>query len=98
MSEASDPFDGYEFDPRDADPVTPEQAGIKCSFCHEGFTVEELDDPNLTYIEVASWVTGPKLQSPVMREQTGRRAHKSCIDKALDGEAADQQPLPGFED
>jgi hypothetical protein len=71
--------------------------GTRCTFCHELFTPEELDDPDATYIEVSSWVTGPKLQSPVLRSHTGKRAHKDCVLKQIDGEAPDQEPLEGFE-
>lgn len=69
----------------------------RCSLCKKDFTAEELDNPDLTYVEVRSWVTGKKLQGPVLRERTGERAHTSCIKKLIDGEAPDQEPIPGLE-
>jgi len=68
-----------------------------CAFCHGDITADELDNPDLIYREVASWVTGPKLQSPVLREQTGRVAHVKCVHKVLEGVAPDQDDLPGLE-
>lgn len=68
-----------------------------CCMCFESFTPAELDDPNEIYREVKSWVYGKKLQSPVLREQTGRLAHSYCIEKVLDGQSPDQKPLPGLE-
>lgn len=64
----------------------------RCHFCGEG--IENLDDPDAIYREVSSWVTGPKLQSPVLRSHTGRIAHATCVRKLLDGEAVDQEPFP----
>lgn len=72
--------------------------GIICAICLGEFTPEDLDDPELTYTHVESWVTGPKLQGPVLRRQTGKKAHTRCIHKIIDGEAADQEPLPGLGD
>lgn len=72
--------------------------GRLCHFCLKPFTAEESDDPDATYRQVESWVTGPKAQSPVLREQTGRRAHKACIDKLIDGQAVDQDRIPGLEE
>lgn len=72
-------------------------AGIRCPFCMKGFTVNEIKDPDATYREVSSWVTGPKSDSPVMRDSTGRRAHTDCIKRLQDGIAPDQEKLPGIE-
>jgi len=65
--------------------------------CGNPITPEELDDPEAVYREVTSWVHGPKLQGPVLRTQTGRLAHRACVQKLIDGEAVDQEKLPGFE-
>ena len=72
--------------------------GTTCAMCGIMLTSQDLDDPDAIYREVSSWVTGPKLQSPVLRLRTGRIAHKTCIEKLLDGEAPDQEPVPGLED
>jgi len=60
-----------------------------CAFCHKPV---EADDPTV-HREVISWVSGPKLDSPVLREQTGRLACESCIHKLKLGQAVDQEPL-----
>jgi hypothetical protein len=60
-----------------------------CAFCSNRL---DLDDPD-NYREVISWVHGPKLDGPVLREQTGRMAHKDCIDKLRQGQAPDQEKL-----
>lgn len=70
--------------------------GKICSMCREKFFSGEKDDPDAIYVEVSSWVTGPKLQSPVLRSHTGRYAHSRCVQKVLDGEAPDQEPIPGL--
>lgn len=76
----------------------PEGKPRCCAACGERISASDLDDPDSIYVEVKSWVTGPKLQSPVLRERTGQLAHKDCIIKMLDGEAPDQQPIPGMEE
>ena len=68
-----------------------------CAMCSEEVTPEQVDDPMATYREVVSWVTGPKLQNPVLREQTGRIAHAECVKKMIEGQAPDQKPLPGLD-
>lgn len=60
-----------------------------CSFC---FKLTDQDDPE-TYHEVTSWVNGPKLDGPKLRQQTGSIACKSCIDKLVVGQAPDQEGL-----
>jgi hypothetical protein len=62
---------------------------MNCFFCNKHVDLD--DDKN--YREVLSWVSGPKLDSPKLREQTGRVAHKDCIDKILLGQAVDQESL-----
>lgn len=61
----------------------------RCWFCLEMVT---LDDPD-TYRQVTSWVNGPKLDGPVMREQSGLVAHKKCVDNLVNGQAPDQPGL-----
>ena len=61
----------------------------RCHFCAGAVS----DDDETAYREVTSWVHGPKLDGPVLREQTGRVAHKACIDKVAHGQAADQPEL-----
>ncbi len=65
--------------------------------CGNPITAKQLDDPDALYREVTSWVHGPKLQGPVLREQTGRLAHKDCIEKLINGESPDQEKIPGLE-
>ena len=68
-----------------------------CSLCDREISAAELDDPEAVYREVTSWVHGPKLQGPVLREQTGRIAHADCIKKLIEGQAPDQDRIPGLE-
>jgi hypothetical protein len=70
---------------------------VQCAECYLPISASELEDPDAIYIETAAWVTGPKLQSPVLRVHTGRKAHRTCILKRIDGEAPDQLPIPGLE-
>lgn len=67
-----------------------------CSLCFLNLTSDEVDDSEAVYREVTSWVHGPKLQGPVLRHQTGRLAHKVCIEKQIEGQAVDQETLPGL--
>lgn len=60
-----------------------------CPFCTRTGP-DTSGDPESFYTEVRSWVTGPKLQSPVLREKTGRVAHRECIENLVKGQAADQ--------
>jgi hypothetical protein len=62
---------------------------MQCAFCPE--QVDETNPEN--YHEVTSWVSGPKLDGPKLREQSGRVAHKKCIDNLVHGQAADQPEL-----
>jgi hypothetical protein len=94
MPEAQEPFDRLIEQMNRTEAV---RDGRACLFCPDEFTAEELDDPDAIYREVAAWVHGPKLQSPVLRIQTGRIAHKRCIEKLLEGQAPDQQSIPGLE-
>lgn len=68
-----------------------------CAFCFEQLSAQEIDDPEAVYRQVTSWVHGPKLQGPVLRMQTGKLAHKPCIEKLINGQAPDQQSIPGLE-
>jgi hypothetical protein len=62
----------------------------QCAFdC--GQPVDTDDEDN--YVEVTSWVNGPKLDGPKLRQQTGRVAHKTCVDKVVHGQAPDQPDL-----
>lgn len=81
-------------------PMSQEEHGVfthTCPLCSLTIAPEQLDDPDAIYREVKSWVTGPKLQNPVLREQTGNVAHAVCIKKLLEGQAPDQKPLPGVD-
>lgn len=50
------------------------------------------EDPD-NYRQVVSWVHGPKLDGPVLREQTGNMAHSECVQDAINGLAPDQEKL-----
>ena len=71
--------------------------GKFCAMCWEEIDSALKDDPEALYHEVVSWVTGPKLQSPVLRTQSGRLAHASCVHKVLDGQSPDQESIPGID-
>jgi hypothetical protein len=60
-----------------------------CAFCFQPVDQDDTDN----YHEVASWVNGPKLDGPKLRQQTGAVAHKSCVDKLVQGQAPDQEGL-----
>lgn len=62
---------------------------MDCPFCQREV---DPDSPDV-YHEAVSWVTGPKLDHPVLRERTGKVAHKDCIEKLIDGQAPDQEPI-----
>lgn len=63
-----------------------------CAFCFQPVDPESQD----TYRQVTSWVHGPKLDGPKLREQTGALAHGDCVRKQVAGQAPDQPEL--FED
>lgn len=44
-----------------------------------------------TWKEVRGWVGGPRKDSMRLREDTGRYAHASCVAKAQEGQAPDQE-------
>lgn len=62
---------------------------MQCAFCEKQVDLDNTDN----YREVTSWVTGPKLDGPVLREQTGRVAHQKCVDNLVHGQAPDQPEL-----
>ena len=61
----------------------------ECHVCGQQVDVDDHEN----YREVRSWVNGPKLDGPVLREQTGQYAHKACIMKLINGQAPDQEEL-----
>lgn len=65
-----------------------------CAFCP--VVVDEENSEN--YREVSSWVNGPKLDGPKLRDQTGRVAHKHCVENITLGQAPDQPELFDTED
>jgi hypothetical protein len=69
---------------------------IQCPHCGKEVNTDE--DPDSFYTEVVSWVTGPKLDHPIMREQTGRFAHKKCVENLQHGQAPDQPELFTWDD
>jgi hypothetical protein len=75
--------------PSEEDQNQPDGPTRFCRFCLNGLNPDDVD----TYHEVKSWVSGPKLDGPKLREQTGNYAHKSCIDLLVAGQAPDQDRL-----
>jgi hypothetical protein len=61
----------------------------KCAFCPRPVN----EDDEFEYREVSSWVNGPKLDGPKLREQTGRVAHYDCVMNLVHGQAPDQGGL-----
>jgi len=62
----------------------------QCSFdC--GQLVDTDNEDN--YVEVTSWVNGPKLDGPKLRQQTGRVAHKDCVERVVHGQSVGQPDL-----
>jgi hypothetical protein len=61
-----------------------------CPFC--GNLIEDVGNTD-NYVEVRSWVNGPKLDGPKLREQTGRVAHKHCVENLAHGQAVDQPEI-----
>jgi hypothetical protein len=60
-----------------------------CDFCDQPVDTDDTDN----YVQVTSWVSGPKLDGPKLRLQTGRVAHKDCVDRVVAGQApGDEQP------
>lgn len=62
---------------------------MDCAYCPDQISPDDED----AYREVVSWVNGPKLDGPVLREQTGRRAHKKCIEMLIAGQSPEQESL-----
>lgn len=63
---------------------------MNCGLCGEAV---DLDAPD-THLEVSGWVHGPKKNGLRLSENTGRAAHGACVEKALAGQAPDQETLP----
>lgn len=47
------------------------------------------------YKKVSGWVTGPKADSMILREDVGEYACRTCINRLKLGQAADQPDLFG---
>jgi hypothetical protein len=62
---------------------------MNCEFCGDPV---DMDDPDVQR-QVTSWVHGPKLDSPVLREQTGKVAHNECVQMVVNGVAPGTEPL-----
>ena len=60
-----------------------------CIFCNK---ILEGSDPDV-YHEVKAWAHGPKMDSPVLRHQTGKLACRDCIERLKKGQAADQEEI-----
>lgn len=60
-----------------------------CELCENDL---DLDDPTIFY-QVAEWVSGPKRHGAVLRQYTEKVAHAECIQKVMQGQSPDQEPL-----
>lgn len=60
-----------------------------CDFCENPVNTDDSDN----YVQVSSWVNGPKLDGPKLRMQTGKVAHKQCIRMQEAGQAVDQPDI-----
>lgn len=67
------------------DPSDVTESQRHCTFCRRRIS---LDDPT-THSEVTAWVRGPKKDSSVLREYTGRNACGDCITKLRAGISPD---------
>ena len=66
---------------------------MKSLLCEMGCGKVVHDDDKDVYRQVTSWVHGPKLDGPVLREQTGAVAHGECVRRVMAGQAPDQPTL-----
>jgi hypothetical protein len=66
-------------------PVGPEN----CAFCKARI---DRDDSS-TYHEVITWLRGPRRDSNLARNYTGRKAHRPCLLAVVQGRAASEIPL-----
>lgn len=48
--------------------------------------------------QVTGWVSGPRKDGMTLREDTGKHAHDHCVQKAKEGQSADQPDLFGEDD
>lgn len=64
---------------------------IECALeCGQPITPEQQEE---AYIEQTVYVHGPKKNGACLAADTGRKAHKECVEKALAGIAPDMEPL-----
>lgn len=61
----------------------------KCEFCPNPLNPYDLG----VYKQVAGWVSGPKADGMVLREETGKYAHRTCIEKMKAGQLPEQPEL-----
>lgn len=58
-----------------------------CQFCGNPVDTDDTDN----YVEVKSWVNGPKLDGPKLRRQTGSVAHMTCVNMIEAGQDPETQ-------
>lgn len=56
-----------------------------CPFCSTAISRDGTE-----FKEIRVWVSGPKSDGAVLREETGRYAHKECVDKVRQGQSPNQ--------
>lgn len=61
----------------------------QCAFCDGPVNPHDVG----VFHEIRAWVSGPKSDGAVLRENTGRHAHYACVEKAKKGVAPDQPEL-----
>lgn len=61
----------------------------RCAFCGNEVDASLADN----YTQVSVWVNGPKRDGAVLREETGKHAHKHCVDLIKAGQSPDQTEL-----
>lgn len=66
------------------------QSQRECVLCHNDVTPDQIED---AFIEQTVFVHGPKKNGATLAQDTGRHAHKECVEKAQAGIPADMPSL-----
>lgn len=71
-------------------PEELERTSRECAFGDGYISDAQFEE---AYLEMTSWVHGPKKDGSTFRNYTGRMAHKECVERAAAGIAPDQKSL-----